>query len=248
VQDLVSYNERHNEANLEDNRDGHGNNLSWNCGAEGETSDPAILALRARQRRNLLATMLLSTGTPMLLMGDEIARSQNGNNNAYCQDNELSWFDWADPNDPDLILFVQNLIALRSRYDAFRRSVFFTGETLAERDLKDIYWLAPEGREMSQDDWQSGDRRTLGLQIGNDAMDNERFLVLFNAAPEEVSFQLPVDFPCDAFMPVFHSAEAQGHVKKPDAFLKAGGAFLLGPRCLVLFQHVPSHQSGGSLA
>jgi isoamylase len=240
TQDLVSYNERHNEANGEDNRDGHGNNLSWNCGAEGETDDQGVLALRGRQRRNLLATLLLSTGTPMLLMGDELARSQNGNNNAYCQDNELSWLNWADPKDPGLATFVRNLIALRRRYDAFRHPTFFTGETLAGRDQKDIYWLAPEGREMSQDDWLSGDRRALGLQIGNDAPDHERFLILFNAAPEEVTFQLPPEFPCDGFMPVFHSAEPEGLIKKPGALVKASGSFLLGSRSLVLLQHVPA--------
>ncbi len=237
TQDVVSYNERHNEANGEDNRDGHGNNLSWNCGAEGETDDLEILAFRARQRRNLLATALLSTGTPMLLMGDEIARSQDGNNNAYCQDNELSWFDWTDPKDPDLLIFVQNLTALRRRYDAFRRGVFFTGETLAKGQLKDIYWLAPEGREMSQEDWSCGDRRALGLQIGNDALDGERFLVLFNAAPDDVTFELPLDFPCNWFRTIFHSAEPLGLVKE-GALLKAGGSFPLGPRSLVLFQHI----------
>ncbi|WP_020173821.1 glycogen debranching protein GlgX [Methyloferula stellata] len=240
TQDLVSYNERHNEANGEDNRDGHGNNLSWNCGAEGETEDPGILALRARQRRNLLATLLLSTGTPMFGMGDEFARSQKGNNNAYCQDNELSWMNWSDAGDSELLAYVRNLLALRRRYDAFRHPTFFTGETLAGRDQRDIYWLAPEGREMSQDDWLAGDRRVLGLQFGNDAQDRERFLVLFNAAPEDVTFQLPVDFPCDGFMPIFHSAEPEGLVKKPGALLKAGGSFPLASRCLMLFQHVPA--------
>jgi glycogen operon protein len=239
TQDLVSYNERHNEANGEGNRDGNGNNLSWNCGVEGETDDPEILALRARQKRNLLATVLLATGTPMLLMGDEIGHSQNGNNNAYCQDNEVSWLNWLDPRDRDLFNFVQNLIALRRKYDAFRRSVFFTGETLADRQLKDIYWLAPEGHEMSQDDWSSGDRRALGLQIGNDAADRERFLVLFNAAPDDVIFHLPPDFPCDGFMPIFCSAEPCGMVENSKALFKAGGSFDLPSRSLLLFQHVP---------
>jgi len=242
TQDLVSYNERHNEANGEDNHDGHGNNISWDCGADGETDDPHVLALRARQRRNLLATLLLSTGTPMMLMGDEIARSQNGNNNAYCQDNEISWFDWAHPRDPELEIFVRNLTALRSRHEAFRRSRFFTGETLAGRDLKDIYWLAPEGREMNQNDWQAGERRALGLQIGNDAADHERFLLLFNAAADGVTFHLPPDFLCNGFMPILHSGEPEGIIKKPEALLKAGGSFVLGSRSLVLFQHVPAVQ------
>ncbi len=242
TEDVVSYNDRHNEANGEDNRDGHGNNLSWNCGVEGETDDPEVLAFRARQRRNLLATLLLSTGTPMLLMGDEFARSQGGNNNAYCQDNEVSWLDWSDPKDPQLLSFVRNLLALRRRYDAFRRGTFFTGETLAGRDLKDIYWLAPEGREMSQDDWALRDRRALGLQIGNDAMDRERFLLLFNAAPESLIFRLAPDFPCDGFMPILRSCEPEGLVKKLEPLFKAGGSFQLDPRSLVLFQHVPAVQ------
>jgi glycogen operon protein len=238
TQDIVSYNDRHNEANGEDNRDGHGNNLSWNCGVEGETEDPDVRSLRGRQRRNLLATALLATGTPMFLMGDELARTQKGNNNAYCQDNEISYCDWSNPEDPELLLFVRNLIALRKRYDAFRRNTFFTGQTLDSRNLKDIYWLAPEGREMSQDDWQSFERRAFGLQIGNDSDDHERFLVLFNAEPDEITFQLPENFPCNGFMPVFHSAEPEGLIKKPGALLKAGGSYPLGSRSLVLFQHM----------
>jgi len=241
TQDAVSYNDRHNEANGEDNRDGHSNNLSWNYGVEGETEDAAILALRARQRRNLLATVLLAAGTPMLLMGDELARTQKGNNNAYCQDNEVSWVHWENAEDPELLTFLRNLTSLRKRYHAFRRISFFDGRPLEGRNLKDIYWLAPEGREMSQDDWAAGERRAMGLQIGNDAADGKRFLLLFNAGAEDIQFMLPADFPCDGFLPIFHTAEPEGLVKKTEAVFKAGGAFLLASRSLVLFQHMATH-------
>jgi len=241
TQDAVSYNDRHNEANGEDNRDGHSHNLSWNYGVEGDTTDPDILALRARQRRNLLATVLLATGTPMLLMGDELARTQKGNNNAYCQDNEVSWVHWENLEDPELLTFLRNLAGLRKRTLAFRRTSFFDGRPLEGRNLKDIYWLAPEGREMSQNDWAAGDRRAMGLQIGNDAADGKRFLLLFNAGTEDIQFMLPADFPCDGFSPIFDTAEPEGLVKKSGAVLKAGGSFALASRSLVLFQHMATH-------
>src|SRR5690606_18402714 len=193
LQDLVSYDRRHNEANGEGNQDGHSHNLSWNCGVEGPSDDPDIVALRARQKRNLIATVLLSQGTPMLLMGDELSRTQGGNNNAYAQDNETSWLAWDDDGgDPAMLDFMRRTIALRKRFDAFRRHDFYTGH--AKDGLKDVYWLAPQGREMTESDWDEDLRRTLGVQFGNDAPDGARFLLLLNAAPEEVSFSLPEDF------------------------------------------------------
>jgi glycogen operon protein len=239
LQDLVSYNEKHNHANGEDNRDGHGHNLSWNCGVEGPSDDPRILALRGRLKRALLATVFLSQGVPMLLAGDELSRSQGGNNNAYAQDNETNWLDWgagleADPALPD---FVRTLIGLRARFEAFRRRTFLTGAPVAGTRLKDVYWLAPEGREMTHGDWSDGQRRTLGLQLGNDAADNGRFLVLMNAAAEPVPFRLAADFPLGPWAAVFDSALPDGLVRGEPPILEPGGTFPLPARSLVLFQH-----------
>jgi isoamylase len=240
LQDLVSYNDRHNEASLEDNKDGHSHNLSWNCGVEGPTDDPNIRALRARQKRNLLATAILSQGVPMLLMGDELSRTQQGNNNAYCQDNDISWLDWRnDGGDPELVAFTQALVALRKRFDAFRRHDFLTGATVPPHGLKDVYWLAPEGREMTVQDWGDGLRRAFGMQLGNDAPDGQRFLVLLNAGPETVEFRLAKQ-PEDRWVQIFDTHLAEGLVRSAPATLRSGGAFPLDARSLVLFQHAPT--------
>ncbi len=246
LEDLVSYNDRHNEANQENNQDGHGNNLSWNCGVEGLTDDKVILALRARQKRNLLATVFLSQGVPMLLMGDELARTQKGNNNAYCQDNDLSWLNWkgALAVDADLLEFVRALAALRHRHDAFRRKRFLTGERVAGNHLKDIYWLAPEGREMTPEDWNDGGRRTLGMQIGNDAPDGQRFLVLVNASPDPATFSLAADFPSERWSAVFDARLPDGLVRGEPPTLAPGGALGLDGRTLTLLQH--ASKAGGA--
>ena len=160
--DLVSYNEKHNEANLEDNRDGTDDNRSWNCGAEGPTDDPEVLALRARQQRNFLVTLLLSQGVPMLLGGDEFGRTQGGNNNAWCQDNELSWFDWTR-FDARLQEFTRRVIALRQTEPVFRRGDFFVGDEVDGSGLPDVMWLRPDGGEMEQEDWDRGDAHALGV-------------------------------------------------------------------------------------
>jgi isoamylase len=238
LQDLVSYDERHNEANGLDNADGHPYNFSWNCGAEGETDDPEITALRAQQKRNLLASLFLSIGTPMLLMGDELSRSQNGNNNAYCQDNETSWLDWqAGPRcDPHLLSFVQTLAGLRKRYKVFCRHNFLSGKIL-QNGLKEVYWLAPEGREMTTADWTDPNRRALGVQIGNHSPDGWRFLLLFNAAPGPIPFALSADFPSRYWIEVFNTHLPEGLVREAPAILKPGGSFELKARSVVLFQH-----------
>jgi glycogen operon protein len=238
LHDLVSYNDRHNEANGLDNTDGHPNNLSWNCGVEGETDDPQIAALRAQQKRNLLASLFLTIGTPMLLMGDELSRTQKGNNNAYCQDNEISWLDWeaGGGRDPHLLSFVQTLSALRKRYKVFCRHDFLSGKILPN-GLKDIYWLAPEGREMEAADWTDPARHALGVQIGNDSLDGWRLLVLFNAAPEPISFALCADFPSRYWAEVLNTHLSEGIVREAPAILKPGGSFELKARSLVLFQH-----------
>jgi isoamylase len=212
--------------------------LSWNCGAEGETDGPEITALRAQQKRNLLGSLFLSIGTPMLLMGDELSRSQKGNNNAYCQDNEISWLDWeaGAGRDPHLLSFVQTLSALRKRYNVFCRHDFLSGKILPN-GLNDVYWLAPEGREMMAADWTDPARHALGVQIGNDSLDGWRLLVLFNAAPEPISFALCADFPGRYWAEVLNTHLSEGLVREAPAILKPGGSFELKARSLVLFQH-----------
>ncbi|MBL8541549.1 MAG: hypothetical protein JNK68_14475, partial [Betaproteobacteria bacterium] len=164
LHDLVSYNDKHNEANLEDNRDGSSHNLSWNCGAEGECDDAGVNALRRRQKRNFLAMLLLSQGVPMLLAGDEIGRTQRGNNNAYCQDNEISWVDWnLRREDRELCEFVRSLIRLRRRHPVFRRSEYVHGSPTAADGLKGITWLTPDGLEMSEEAWHHSHARCLGV-------------------------------------------------------------------------------------
>jgi glycogen operon protein len=200
--DVVSYNDKHNEANGEDNRDGHSHNLSWNCGAEGPTDDAEVLALRARQQRNLIATLLLSQGVPMLLAGDEIGRSQQGNNNAYCQDNPIGWVDWTkDATRQSLLAFTQRLIALRAAHPVFRRRDFFQNRPLMGSQVRDIVWLQPDGTEMSEHAWQQDFARALAVYLSGDglgdvdgrgrALRDDDFVLLFNAAAEGVIFNLP---------------------------------------------------------
>ncbi len=200
LRDLVSYNEKHNAANGEGNKDGTDDNRSWNCGVEGPADDPAIKALRARQQRNLLTTLLLSQGVPMITAGDEMGRTQRGNNNAWCQDNEISWFDWASA-DGELVAFVQRLILLRREHAVFRRSAFLTGREVRGSGLPDVWWFRPDGRRMTQREWRREDARTLGVFLngaeipsrtatGEEIVDDS-FLVLFNAHFEPVTFTLP---------------------------------------------------------
>ncbi|HTV97532.1 MAG TPA: glycogen debranching protein GlgX [Steroidobacteraceae bacterium] len=191
LHDLVSYNERHNEANGEDGRDGHDNNLSWNCGVEGATDDASILALRARQMRNFLATLFLSQGVPMLQAGDEFARTQRGNNNAYCQDNELSWVDWSLlGTNADLVDFVRLIASLRRGHVELRRETFLKGAA-SRVEVKDVTWLHARGSEMTQDDWRDGNLRTLGVWYGVRSKWAARLLLLLNAADSVQTFALP---------------------------------------------------------
>jgi isoamylase len=200
LRDLVSYNDKHNDANGEDGNDGTDDNRSWNHGVEGPTDDPEINVLRARQQRNFLTTLLLSQGVPMLLGGDEFGRSQGGNNNAWCQDNEISWFDWA-ANDPELLEFTQRLIALRQAHPVFRRSAFLTGQEVKGSGLPDVWWFRADGRRMTQKEWQRDDAHSLGVFLngeeivertpdGQDIVDDS-FLLLFNAHGDPITFTLP---------------------------------------------------------
>jgi isoamylase len=200
LRDLVSYNDKHNQANGEGNRDGTDDNRSWNHGVEGETDDRAIDAVRGRQQRNFLTTLLLSQGIPMLLGGDELGRTQNGNNNAWCQDNALSWFDW-EHADRELLQFARRLIDIRREHPVFRRETFLTGTEIRNSGLPDVWWFRPDGRRMTMRDWQQVPGRTLGVFLngreipsrtahGEEVVD-ESFLLLFNAHSEPVTFTLP---------------------------------------------------------
>src|SRR5215468_10533818 len=202
LHDLVTYGGKHNEANGERGQDGADDNQSWNHGVEGETDDPAILALRERQKRNLLATLFLSQGVPMLLGGDEMGRTQRGNNNGYCQDNEISWFDWRlDDRRRDFLRFTRLLIALRRQHPVLRRRQFFFGRRVLGSELKDVTWFRPDGREMGEADWGNPAARSIGLRLSGDALDevdargepivDDTLLVLLNAHHEAVPFVLP---------------------------------------------------------
>jgi isoamylase len=200
--DLVSYNEKHNDANKEGNRDGTDDNRSWNSGVEGPTDDPGINALRARQQRNFLTTLLLSQGTPMLLGGDELARTQHGNNNTWCQDNELSWYDWdLDEAQREQHDFTKRLIKLRRDHPVFRRRQFLHGTEEEGSDLPDVWWFRPDGQRMTKEDWDQPEGRVLGMFLNGQAIaaaDHEgkrvvddSFVLLFNAHHEDVDFTLP---------------------------------------------------------
>ena len=200
LNDLVSYDEKHNEANGENNNDGADYNHSWNHGHEGPTDDPAINALRARQKRNLLATLLLSQGTPMLLAGDEFSHTQDGNNNAYCQDNELTWLDWlAAARGADLSAFVRHLLRIRHRYPLLRRKHFLTGEAVDGSDVSDVTWLTPEGAPMEQAHWEDPTRCSIGMLLDGRAAESSNrrpggeysLLLLVNAGADAIAFQLP---------------------------------------------------------
>jgi len=206
LHDLVSYNDKHNEANGEDNRDGSDNNISWNCGAEGPTDDATIRSLRARQKRNFLATLFFSQGVPMLTAGDELGRTQQGNNNAYCQDNEISWVNW-DLSDEDrqLFEFVRRLIRIKKAHPVLCRRTFFRGAHVAGGGIKDILWLKPDGAEMTEEEWQQSFARCLGMYLAGEGLDevddrgrqlrDVNFLVLFNAHHERIDFVLPGPHP-----------------------------------------------------
>lgn len=205
INDLVSYNQKHNEANGEGGQDGESNNRSWNCGVEGETDDPQVLRLRARQHRNFLTTLFLSQGVPMLLMGDEIARTQEGNNNTYCQDNQLSWMRWDEENEysQSLLKFTKKLIAFRNQHPVFHRRRFFAGapDRGGESEVGEIEWLTPTGEHMTEEEWQAAFARSLMIFLNGQAIRepdqrgkkilDDSFLVLINAAPHPITFKIP---------------------------------------------------------
>ena len=202
LEDLVTYNVKHNLANAEQNADGTDTNYSWNCGTEGPSADPATVALRDRQKRNMMATLLLSLGIPMIVAGDEFGRTQRGNNNAYCQDNDISWIDWTGlENNRSFVEFVRNLIKLRAGQPIFRQPRFFSGDHIDGNGTKDIEWLCPDGREMTEGDWHAANRQCLGVRYavtadehgktGAAQCDHCAFLLMMNAGAQEIRFMLP---------------------------------------------------------
>ena len=200
LQDLVSYNEKHNAANGEDNTDGEDHNRSWNCGAEGPTDDSQVLSLRRRQRRNFLVTLLLSQGVPMILGGDEIGRSQGGNNNAYCQDNELSWYNW-NAADPELLQFTRRLVAFRQDHPVFHRRRFFLGRAIHGAQVEDVEWFTLDGTEMAEENWGEGFAKSVGVFLNGGAIptldenglrvEDDSFYLIFNAHYEPLQFHMP---------------------------------------------------------
>ena len=245
LNDLVSYNDKHNEANGEDNRDGTDDNRSWNCGAEGPTGDPAIQSLRARQRRNFLATLLLSIGTPMITAGDEFGRTQQGNNNAYCQDNEISWLDWdQSPAQQELLEFTRRVIALRMGHRAFRRRRFLTGRPQSGRALPDVWWFRPDGTQMTDADWANSAALSLGMFLNAEPPrdpdappepgDDAAFIVILNAGDTAIDYRMP--------SPAF-GAEwivelvSDGHSGVPTGtVVRHGAALRVAPRALAVLQ------------
>ncbi len=237
--DLVSYNEKHNEANGEDNHDGESHNRSWNCGVEGPTDDPAILSLRARQRRNLLTTLLLSQGVPMLLGGDEIGRTQQGNNNAYCQDNEISWFDWSAV-DQDLLEWTRRVAALRREHPVFRRRRWFQGRRI--RNIDDLAWFRPDGQLMTDDDWENGYARAVGVYFNGQAIAtvdayggrivDDDFLVLLNASDAAIDWTIPDK----QFSHEWHVELDTNLLLEPDEAISPGNVIKLAERSTLVLR------------
>ncbi|HSK54103.1 MAG TPA: glycogen debranching protein GlgX [Jiangellales bacterium] len=243
LHDLVTYNEKHNEANGEGGADGESHNRSWNCGAEGETDDPEVLALRARQQRNFLTTLLLSQGVPMILHGDELGRTQGGNNNVYCQDNEISWVDWGTV-DGDLLAFTRSVAALRAEHPVFRQRKFFDGRP-DENGLPDIAWLRPDGSPMTKEDWDAGFARSLMVFLNGDAIRepdrrgepvvDDSFLMLFNAGDEQLTFQLPHTKLGEAWQPVLDTDDTDVARRRP---LRARRKVRVQPRAMLVLRRV----------
>lgn len=241
LHDLVSYNNKHNEANLEENKDGTNHNISWNCGEEGPASDPKVKALRYRQKRNLIATLMVSQGIPMMLMGDEMSRSQDGNNNAYCQDNPISWMTWelASDEDREFLDFVRDMVRLRFSHPALRRHRFFTGLPKPgmpeDGPVRDVTWLAPHGKELQPGEWDQPLARCFGCHIDGGEpgrAEDDRLLILMNAQPEPVAFTLPAQ-PFGAEWTVVLDT-ARTDEDEPNRPYRCGDAYPLHGRSLVI--------------
>src|SRR5690606_19393276 len=240
--DLVSYDRKHNEANGEDNRDGTDDNRSWNCGAEGPVEDPAIVRLRHRQRRNFLATLFLSQGVPMLSHGDELGRTQRGNNNAYCQDNEVAWINWSGlRTEAPLLEFVRKLAKLRREHPVFQRRRFFHGRH-PDNGERDLVWLTPGGAEMTPGDWHVGYAKSLMVYLNGDAITepgprgerivDDSFLLLINAHHEDMAFTLPGAAFGDHWLPELDTADEGGEGLFGDERWRAGDVVAVTSRSM----------------
>jgi isoamylase len=242
LRDLVSYNEKHNEANHDDNNDGESHNRSWNCGVEGETADPDVIELRAKQQRNFIATLFLSQGVPMLCHGDELGRTQGGNNNGYCQDNEMTWIDW-DHVESDLVAFTRRVSDLRRDHPVFRRRRFFDGRPTRRGDqLPDISWFTPDGKEMNEEDWDAGFGRSIGVYLNGEGIPDrdirgqrvtdDSFMLCFSAHDEAIEFTVPNEDYGSAWEVVIDTLapDSDGQV------IEAGGSVQVGPRAIVVLQ------------
>jgi len=246
LQDLVSYNAKHNERNSEGNHDGTDANYSCNYGVEGPSDDPTIVDLRDRQKRNLLATLLLSLGVPMLLAGDEIGRTQRGNNNAYCQDNETSWFDWENirPEDQNLAGFVRYLVRLRRHHRVFSRPRFFRGEVLSEAGVKDITWVTPSGKEATAEDWKNPVALSFGYVLSGAAGEfftpggqrdiDESFFVMMSAYHESLDFRFPVLAAPMSWEPLVDTSRPSG-LAVEEKLYAPGEVFRLAAHSFALF-------------
>jgi isoamylase len=241
--DLVSYNEKHNEANGERNADGENHNLSWNCGVEGPTMDRRVLEMRERQRRNVMATLMLSVGVPMISGGDEMGRTQAGNNNAYCQDNEISWTSWEiTPDRRDFLEFTRRLIRIWKDHPVLRRRKFFQGRRIRGADVSDIAWLDPSGHEMTDETWSSPDVRCLGVRLNGDAIDEvdergkrivgDTLLLILNAGEQAVAFTLPATKPEARWETLIDTADPWAPAQR----LRAGGLYELLPRSMAVLK------------
>jgi glycogen operon protein len=244
--DLVSYNERHNESNGEENRDGHEHNLSWNCGIEGPTDDPGVNELRARQQRNFIATLMLSQGVPMLQGGDEIGRTQRGNNNAYCQDNELSWLDWdLDEQRKRLLEFTRLMTRLFHEHPVLRRRKFFQGRRIRGSQVSDLMWFRADGGEMTEDDWNDPAARSIALRLAGDAIEevdnygnhinDDTLLILMSAESEAKSFTLP-PHPGGAEWELMIDTRAPLGRPESPVILRGADVYSLEARSLALFR------------
>ena len=256
LHDLVSYNGKHNMANGEDNRDGENHNLSWNCGEEGPSNNQHINVLRARQMRNFFATLLLSQGVPMISMGDELMRTQRGNNNAYCQDNDLSWMNWQLTNgESELLAFVQRLLTIRREHPTFRRRHFFQGREIRGAGVKDLVWLTPKGREMTEDEWGQSFARCLGQFLPGDTIEedddrgnrvrDDNFILLLNAHHETIPFRLPT-VPIHARYEVLLDTWYPEGARNDGRYFHSGELYPLQGRSLVLLRHQRSAPRSGA--
>ena len=249
MRDLVSYEHKHNEANGEGNRDGTDDNRSYNCGAEGDPAPDPVQTLRRRQARNLLSTLLLSTGAPMLVAGDELWRTQRGNNNAYAQDNEISWLDWTpSPDSDDMLALVRRLLALRRAHPVLRQSAFFEGREVPGDDgatTKDLAWFHPDGRELNDRDWFDRSLRTLGMYLDGrrlrhrnrrgEPIVDDSFLLLLHSGDEECAFELPGP-PWGNGYEVVVDTTGVGGVPAPGPPLDAGGSTIMTARSVLLLR------------